>query len=74
MSLYTLLFLGSTPIGGLITGFLAENLGIQWTLAAEAAVCAAGVVAGSLYWLEVVRRRSATPREPVTTPTGGDST
>ena len=71
MSLYTLLFLGSTPIGGLVTGFLAEQFGIQWTLAAEAAICAAGVVAAAIYWLGVVRR-SAPPREVVATPTGGD--
>ena len=57
MSLYTLLFLGSTPIGGLVTGVLAEHFGIQWTIAAEAAVCAAGVVAAAVYWLEVVAPR-----------------
>ena len=72
MSLYTFLFLGSTPIGGLVTGFLAEQLGIQWTLAIEAGACAAGVVAGVLYWLEV-GRRTALPQEAVSTRTGGDS-
>jgi MFS family permease len=53
MSLYTLLFAGTTPIGGLVTGFLAEHLGVQWALGIEAVICGAGVIAGLTYHLKV---------------------
>lgn len=45
MSLFTLLFLGSTPLGGLVTGALADRLGIQATLATEALLCGLAVLA-----------------------------
>jgi MFS family permease len=45
MSLFTLLFIGSTPLGGLATGALADALGIRVALGLEALVCLAGVVA-----------------------------
>src|SRR5262249_41079190 len=46
MSIYTLLFLGSTPIGALIIGGLASAFGIQAAIVLMAAVCALGVAAG----------------------------
>jgi hypothetical protein len=39
LSLYTLLFMGTTPIGGAITGVLADQFGINRTLAVEAVLC-----------------------------------
>lgn len=45
MSLYVMVFGGSTPIGGLITGGLADRAGIQATLLLEATICAAAVAA-----------------------------
>src|SRR5262249_59451880 len=36
LSLYTLLFAGSTPIGGALTGWLADRWGIRDALALEA--------------------------------------
>lgn len=39
MSVYTLLMFGSTPIGALITGFLAQAIGINLTVAIEAGLC-----------------------------------
>jgi MFS family permease len=56
MSLYTLLFAGTTPIGGLLTGLMAEHWGIQWTLGIEAAICSVGVIAGLTYYLQCARR------------------
>lgn len=56
LSLYTLLFLGSTPIGGIVTGGLADRWGIQVTLGIEALICAIGVIAGLSYHLAVRRR------------------
>lgn len=59
MSLYTLLFLGTTPIGGLVTGFLAEQWGIQWALGIEAFICGAGVLAAMAH-----QRRTMGPMGP----------
>jgi MFS family permease len=50
VSLYMLLFAGSTPIGGLIMGLLADNLGTQWAVAIFASLCGVGVAAGGLYY------------------------
>jgi MFS family permease len=32
MSLWSIVFLGATPIGGLITGFIASGLGVRWAV------------------------------------------
>ena len=49
MSLYTLLFLGSTPIGSLVIGTLANSQGVRVTIASMAAVCLLGTLAGLLF-------------------------
>ncbi len=49
MSIYTLLFLGSTPIGSMIVGTLAEHQGVQVAIAEMAAICLLGVIAGLIY-------------------------
>src|SRR6185312_16365683 len=49
LSLYTLLFAGSTPIGGALTGWLAAVLGIRATLVTEATVCLLAV-GGGVVW------------------------
>jgi MFS family permease len=50
MALYMLLFAGSTPIGGFLTGVMAERLGTQTAVGIEATVCLVGVAAGLLYF------------------------
>lgn len=49
MSLHTLLFVGTTPIGGLVTGALAEQWGIQKTLGIEAGICLIGLIVALVY-------------------------
>ncbi len=49
MSIHTLLFLGSTPIGSMVVGTLAEQQGVRVAIAEMAALCALGVVAGFVY-------------------------
>ncbi len=49
MSLYTLLFLGTTPIGSSFVGAVAERWGVQTALAVAAGLCWVGVVAGFTY-------------------------
>ena len=50
MGLYMLLFAGSTPIGGFLTGFMADRLGVQTAVGIEAGMCLLGVAAGLLYY------------------------
>ncbi len=50
VSLYMLLFAGSTPIGGLLMGLLADSIGTQWTVGLFAGLCAVGVILGALYY------------------------
>jgi len=49
MSIYMLLFAGTTPIGGFVVGALADRFGIQAALAVMATICLAGVGAAVLY-------------------------
>jgi MFS family permease len=61
LSLYTLLFAGSTPIGGAVTGWLANAWGIRVTMAIEAGICLAATLIG-LLWTMARARRLATER------------
>jgi len=49
MSLYMLLFLGTTPIGGELTGLMAEHIGVRLTVGIEAGICALGIAAALAY-------------------------
>jgi MFS family permease len=74
MSLYTVVFLGSTPIGGPIAGWVGEHLGARVGLAAGGAVAVAtGVIA--LVVLVGARPPSGAEQEPiVAAPVVGDAT
>jgi MFS family permease len=50
MSLYMLLFAGSTPIGGYFTGVMAQAVGVPATVGIEAGLCLLGVAAGLAYF------------------------
>lgn len=49
MSLYILLFAGSTPIGGFLIGTLSDIIGVSWTLFVCALLCGLGVGGAMLY-------------------------
>jgi len=49
MSLYILLFAGSTPIGGMLIGVLSTTIGVSATLALCAGLCLTGVLAVVTY-------------------------
>ena len=51
MGLWMLLFAGSTPIGGGLTGLMAEQFGVQTALGLNAAMCGVGVVVGGAYYV-----------------------
>ena len=42
MSLYLLVFLGSTPIGGPIVGWIAQNVNARWSFRVGAIAAALG--------------------------------
>ena len=49
LSIYMLLFAGTTPLGGLIVGALADHQGVQRAIVELGAICGAGVIAALLY-------------------------
>jgi MFS family permease len=51
VSLYMLLFAGSTPVGGYLTGWVAEHVGTREAIGMLAAMCAVGVALGAGYYL-----------------------
>ena len=61
MALYMLLFAGSTPIGGFLTGFMADRLGVQTAIGIEAGLCLLGVAAGLLYFFSHRRQIGDAP-------------
>ena len=59
LSLYSLMFMGTTPIGGFVTGFLADSLGVTRTVALEACVCLVATLIGMLYLRRARRSHTA---------------
>lgn len=53
MSLYVLLFIGSTPVGSFLIGSLSDRVGVQPAILVCAALCAIGVVVALLYWKRI---------------------
>lgn len=49
MSIYSFLFMGTTPIGGLTLGALSERFGVQAALAICAGLCGLGVLGAAVY-------------------------
>jgi predicted MFS family arabinose efflux permease len=50
MSVYVLLFMGSTPIGGFLIGALSDTFGVQTALLTCAAFCLSGVMIALFYY------------------------
>ena len=50
VSLYMLLFAGSTPLGGYLVGYIAEHVGTQEAIGLSAGMCAVGVALGGAYF------------------------
>ena len=57
MGIWALVFGGMMPVGGIESGFLSHAVGVPWTIAIGALVCAG---AGLVTWW-AVRRYSPTP-------------
>jgi MFS family permease len=56
MGLYVVIFAGSTPIGALFTGFMADWIGTASTIFVEGLLCLIGVAGGAYY---IKRRKKA---------------
>lgn len=71
LALQAMLFLGSTPIGGPIVGWVAQTAGARWALMLGAVAC----LGAGTWGLVVVRRHPGTERlVPVPTGAGPDPT
>jgi MFS family permease len=57
LALQAIVFLGSTPIGGPIVGFVSQHAGARWGLG----IGAAATLAAGLYGMSTVRHASAIP-------------
>jgi MFS family permease len=49
LGLYTFMMIGSTPVGGAFTGFVADTLDIRVALALNAAICLSGLAVATVY-------------------------
>jgi MFS family permease len=58
MALYSVAFVGSTPIGGPIVGWIAQTWGVRWAIALGGFAALAG--AGLVAWAVRAQRRRAT--------------
>jgi MFS family permease len=60
MALWTVAFLGSTPVGGPIIGVIAEYIGPRWALVTAALSCfGAAALGASQAWTSITRRAAA---------------
>ena len=64
MSLYMLLIAGSTPVGGYLTGLMAEHLGVSTAVGINASICLLGTAAGLLYYFAHREAIGATANTP----------
>jgi len=61
MALWTVAFLGSTPIGGPIIGFIGQYIGPRWGLATASAACfGAAALGASRSWITARRAAQGT--------------
>ncbi len=61
LALQAVAFLGSTPIGGPITGLIADNVSAEWALAYSSVVSLVCVAIGAAYW-RAGRRDAESPQ------------
>lgn len=68
MGIWMLLFAGSTPIGGYLTGFIGQRLGVATAVELNAVMCGLGVTLAFLYYIShreaIEARRTGGARGP----------
>jgi MFS family permease len=60
MALYMMIFIGGTPLGAPLVGWIGEVAGARWTLLGGGAATVLGVLASALLFWRAERRRTAT--------------
>ena len=72
MALYMMIFIGGTPLGAPLVGWVGEVAGARWTLLGGGAATVLGVLASALFFLRAERRRTADvePLPEAVLPTG----
>jgi MFS family permease len=60
LSLYSFLMIGSTPVGGAFTGFVANELNVRTALQINASICLIGLILSALYLRRRTRTEAAT--------------
>ena len=55
LSLYTFLMIGSTPVGGAFTGFVADTLDVRVALLINASICLFGLLCSVIYLRRATR-------------------
>jgi predicted MFS family arabinose efflux permease len=70
MSLYTLLFQGSTPIGAMFIGSIAQRWSVEAAIESSAVLSAAGIALASLYQRRQNRAAQLLEAAPVVVPAG----
>jgi MFS family permease len=58
MSLFSLLWVGTTPVGSLLLGILSEQFGVTPAIVVSTSICVLGILAAAIY-----ARRPASPRQ-----------
>jgi MFS family permease len=59
MALYLMVFMGGTPLGAPLIGWVGENLGARWTLLLGGGITVAGVLLATAVHAWLGRRRAA---------------
>lgn len=70
ISVYTTVFVGSTPVGGLVTGWLMSHIGIPQTFAIAGTGCLIAATGGWI-WLRRIQARASATAAAVGAPDAG---
>lgn len=63
MSLYMAIFMGGTPVGAPVVGWITDALGPRWGMGAAVAAGLGGALVGALFWLRL-RAQAAAAGDP----------
>jgi MFS family permease len=64
LALYLMVFMGGTPVGSPIVGWVGEQFGARWTLVGGGAMTVIGTLGGAAYFLRRVRRERSAVHDP----------
>jgi len=65
MALYLMIFMGGTPVGAPLIGWVGEEFGARWTLIGGGAISFVGVAIAALVFLRMASRREGRSRRDI---------